>query len=67
MAVPLGRRGVVASGYVYTRGVTRPKDAGVRIGIDLSTTHSLAAVPMDGQAVIIPNRMGERLERLQPQ
>jgi len=41
--------------------VTGREDAGVRIGIDLGTTHSLAAVLMNGQAIIIPNRLGERL------
>ena len=41
--------------------MTGREDAGVRIGIDLGTTHSLAAVLMDGQAIIIPNRLGERL------
>lgn len=45
----------------YTPNVTRREDAGVRIGIDLGTTHSLAAVLMDGQAIIIPNLLGERL------
>lgn len=41
--------------------MARREDAGVRIGIDLGTTHSLAAVLMDGQAIIIPNALGERL------
>lgn len=41
--------------------MTLRKDAGVRIGIDLGTTHSLASVLMDGRAIIIPNRLGERL------
>ena len=45
----------------YTLQVTRRKDAGVRIGIDLGTTHSLASVLMAGQAIIIPNLLGERL------
>lgn len=41
--------------------MTLRKDAGVRIGIDLGTTHSLAAVLMNGRTIIIPNRLGERL------
>lgn len=31
------------------------------VGIDLGTTHSLVSVWKDGQAVLIPNAMGERL------
>lgn len=41
--------------------MTLREDAGVRIGIDLGTTHSLASVLMDGRAIIIPNPLGERL------
>lgn len=31
------------------------------IGIDLGTTHSLVSVWQDGQAVLIPNALGEDL------
>lgn len=44
------------------RAVTEREDAaGIRVGIDLGTTNSLVACLIDGEPIVVPNTLGERL------